>query len=137
MAPPEVLDVFSFPLLQGDARTALKRPASVLLTEKTTRFFFGGTNPVGKIITINNDISGLRWRELTVTGVLRDIPRTSSYQFDLLFSPPPRAVRLWQRWIRDTRWRNIHSFILLRHGADLANLKAGLPAFRFATWETR
>lgn len=57
--------MFDFELTQGDRRTALDDPKSVVLTEETARLLFGATSPMGKNITLNGDI------HLTVTGVMK------------------------------------------------------------------
>ncbi|WP_028296941.1 ABC transporter permease [Olivibacter sitiensis] len=72
------LDVFSFPLLAGDAATALKSPDAILITERMAIKYFGDTNPIGKTLRRENNQSK------TVTGVLGDIPANSHLQFDYL-----------------------------------------------------
>jgi putative ABC transport system permease protein len=72
-------DVFSFPLVQGVAATALKEPHSLVITEATARKLFGLTDPMGKLVkfdTVN----------YTVTGVAKDIPKLSHLHFDMLVS---------------------------------------------------
>jgi putative ABC transport system permease protein len=72
------LTTFSFPLVSGDARTALSRNQSLVLTQSAARGLFGeGVDPLGKVLTTS-------WGgvELTVTGVLADPPAQSSLRFD-------------------------------------------------------
>lgn len=80
LADPEFLEIFDFPLIQGNPKTALSNPHSVVLTEKAARKYFGINNPIGKIIRIQNEI------DLQITGVLKDIPANSHLQFDFLAS---------------------------------------------------
>lgn len=77
------LDVFSFPLIRGDKRTALSNPSSIVLTESTALKFFGSEDPVGKVISRKNTGGS---RDLTVTGILRDTPLNSHLQFDYIIS---------------------------------------------------
>lgn len=72
-------DVFSFPLTEGNAATALRRPYSLVLTQTTAIKLFGRADPIGKVVkfdTIN----------YTVTGVLQDLPKLSTIRFEMLVS---------------------------------------------------
>lgn len=80
-ANPGFLTVFSFPLLYGDRNTALTAPNSVVLTEETSKKFFGTSNTVGKSLFFDNDSVPYR-----VTGVLKNFPVNSSISFNLLVS---------------------------------------------------
>ena len=70
-ADNEILTVFTFPLLKGDSKTALKEPFSLVLTETLANTYFGNEDPIGKTITLDNT------DEYKVTGVLKDIPAAS------------------------------------------------------------
>jgi putative ABC transport system permease protein len=80
-ADPNFLQMFNYPLLQGDNASVLSRPDGVVITAATAMKYFGSTNAVGKIIHVDNDINGNNY---TVTGVLNNIPHNSHLQFDLL-----------------------------------------------------
>jgi len=75
---PSFLRMFSFPLLAGDRATALESPYSMVITEEIAEKYFSGENPLGKVISVNNQY------EFAVTGVLKKIPHNSSLQFDIL-----------------------------------------------------
>ncbi len=75
---PSFLRMFSFPLLAGDRATALESPYSMVITEEIAEKYFSGEDPLGKVISVNNQF------EFTVTGVLKKIPHNSSLQFDIL-----------------------------------------------------
>lgn len=77
---PELLDIFSLELLQGDPSTALDRPNTVLLSQKAARTYFGDANPLGKTLLVDNEI------ELEVTGVYRDFPGNSTLDAEILAS---------------------------------------------------
>ncbi|HHF51982.1 MAG TPA: hypothetical protein ENL46_04780 [Candidatus Aminicenantes bacterium] len=53
---PDFLHMFSFPLLQGNPDTALSGRDSIILSEKASRRYFRDEDPVGKILTVNNNI---------------------------------------------------------------------------------
>ncbi len=71
---------FNFPLAAGDSETALKEPYSIVFTPSAAEKYFGDENPIGKTVTINEN------REYKVTGVLKENPKHSHLQFDILRS---------------------------------------------------
>ncbi len=73
------LQVFNYPVLQGDAATCLQKPNSVVLTEQTAKKYFGSTNAIGKVLLFDTDK-----KPFIVTGVLKNIPGQSSFQLDML-----------------------------------------------------
>lgn len=78
MVDPEFLTMFSFSLIQGDASNILDDPNSVVITKKIAQKYFGNSNPLGKIFRVDNQ------HNLTVTGVLNDIPKNSLLDFSIL-----------------------------------------------------
>ena len=79
-ADNSIFEIFSFPLLKGDARNALKAPFTIVLTEQTARKYFGDDDPIGKIITFDNK------DDYQVTGIMKNIPPNSHFTFDMLCS---------------------------------------------------
>lgn len=75
------LKMFTYPLLSGDAATALTGPDGIVLTEDMARKYFGSTDVLGKMIRVNNDIVP---HDLVVKGVLKAIPGNSHLQFGFL-----------------------------------------------------
>jgi len=77
---PEVFQMFSFPLLSGDARTALQKPFSIVLNQATAGKLFGKSNPMGETIRDKNG------KVYTITGVMADIPYNSHLQYNAFVS---------------------------------------------------
>jgi putative ABC transport system permease protein len=78
---PSFFKIFDFPLIQGDANTALKDSNSVLLTKETADKYFGDWKlAMGKTIRWDNK------EVLKVTGILAPIPQNSDFQFRVVFS---------------------------------------------------
>lgn len=84
-AEPSFFEVFSFPLLSGDMRTALNDPHSVILTEKAAIKMFGTTDVLGRPLSMKSNAS-TNSEEYVITGVLRDLPKFSHIQFEALAS---------------------------------------------------
>ncbi|HEY0742444.1 MAG TPA: ABC transporter permease [Chryseosolibacter sp.] len=78
---PSFLSMFSFPLLKGDAATALNDPKSIVLTEDFARDLFGNRDPLGETVTVSEDEHNF---EFTVTGVLKDLPSNTAFNFEYI-----------------------------------------------------
>ncbi len=78
LVDPSFFDIFSFPFIQGNPETAMKENYSVILTEKMARKYFGNEDPVGQILTVNDQM------DLQVTGLIQNVPSQSSLRFDCL-----------------------------------------------------
>ena len=75
---PEFLDIFSFPLVSGNA--ALHDLRSIVITQEMAQKLFPNTNPIGQAITLKTQEK----KDYIVSGVLKNIPKSSSLQFDVL-----------------------------------------------------
>ncbi|MCP4726026.1 MAG: FtsX-like permease family protein [bacterium] len=73
-------NVFSFPLISGTADRVLEIPNTVVVTRSFADEHYPDEDPVGKIILYDGKYN------LTVTGVMEDVPENSDYQFDLVIS---------------------------------------------------
>lgn len=72
------LHMFSFPLLSGSTRGALKEQHAIILTQQLAKRIFGNEDPVNKVIRLDSA------NNVTVMGILKDIPLNSSLKFDYL-----------------------------------------------------
>lgn len=119
------LDMFSFPLVKGDAREVLKNTNSVVITEKIGVKYFGAVDPIGKLITVSGDQS------FYVTGVLKNIPPNSHMSFDFLFpikSLPEYQNRFAEKW-SGSGGDVAYTYILVKNTVDPVDLEKKLPAF--------
>ena len=115
---PEALAVFSFPLVAGDAATALAEPGQIVLTETTARTLFGRTDVIGESFA-----SGAN--TLTVTGVMEDVPAQSHLAFHALAS---LATLEDPGWLNTWRTSAFQTYVLLREGTPASAFEAKLPA---------
>ncbi|WKN41479.1 ABC transporter permease [Tunicatimonas pelagia] len=116
-------DVFSFTLLQGNPKTALKEPFSIVLTEKGAQKYFGNEDPLGQQLLIEQEYN------CTVTGVMRDIPKNSSFDAQVFLSLSSELEEL--NPTRSEQWGNFGytSYVQLSEGADPKVLESKLPNF--------
>jgi len=91
LAEPQLFEMFSFSLIEGDPITALSEPMSIILSESNAKKFFGDEPALGKAMLANNQIS------LTVTGIVEDCPDNSSitYEYILPFSILGDRINTW------------------------------------------
>ncbi len=122
MADSTVFDMFSYELIQGNPKTALLEPFSIILTERLARKYFGDENPMGKLVELSFDTSSRTWENTPrkVTGVMKDVPAQSHLQFDFICSP----YTFSDEWLR--AWRNfwVYTYIEFEPGADLDHASA-------------
>jgi len=109
-------NIFSYPLISGDPKTALKDPYTVVISEDVAQKLFRNVNPVGQSIIINGD------KPLKITGVAKNAPVNSHFKFDFLQSyatlmkdnPPNANFNLDNAWLSD----GCTTYLLLRPGVD-------------------
>jgi len=115
----DYLRVFPFPLLGGDAATALKGSGpSVVITASVARSLFGKEDALSKTIRFGSDL-------LKVTAVVKDLPRNSSFHFDYLlpfsdFAHDPGIKQALTNW-NDAYYQ---LYLSLRPDADAAAAEA-------------
>src|SRR5690606_10578237 len=79
-ADPSFLDLFRFPMVEGDPSTVLDEPFTVALTARQAKEFSPEGNAVGQPLILNNATE----RPFVVTGVLADLPANTHLRFDYL-----------------------------------------------------
>jgi len=110
-------DVFSFKMLQGNPKTCLRNPRSIVLTEEYATKYFGDEDPMGKTFRIEQDTN-----YYTVTGIMEDVPGNSHIHFKMLGS-----LCTFDR-SRSTNWVQ-HSYItyfVLAPGTDPVEFESRL-----------
>jgi putative ABC transport system permease protein len=106
-----VFRVFTYPMLEGDARTALVAPHSMVLTESVAKEFYGKTTGVvGKSL---RDDKGEIYK---ITGVVKDVPMNSHLRFNLLVSLSTLGKDFDQNW----GGFGIYTYVLLKPNVDAA-----------------
>ncbi|GAB3705989.1 ABC transporter permease [Spirosoma flavus] len=118
-ADTNFFSMFSFPLLSGDPKTALKDPKSVVISEEMAQKSLGTTNALGKVLLFKNDGE---FEPYTVTGVAQKCPQNSSIKFDVLmptlFNP--------EEYSNNENWFSVfqNTFVVLSPNANLQAVEA-------------
>ncbi|HKZ66548.1 MAG TPA: ABC transporter permease, partial [Chitinophagaceae bacterium] len=108
--------VFTYPLLAGDAKTALIQPFTAAISETTARKLFGNTNAVGKTMKLNRNSS------YTITAVYKDAPVNTQLKPDVLLSYTTFLKFQGADNNPETAWAwdGCLTYLLLRPGVDPA-----------------
>lgn len=79
LADSTLFQIFTFPFVRGDPKTALAELDSIVITEETATRYFGNKNPLGETLHVRQFNAKFK-----VTGVVQDIPKQSHIHFDLV-----------------------------------------------------
>lgn len=104
------LDMFDFPMVYGNSTKALAGNYNIVLTEKLAKTLFGNESAMGKTIRVDsNDV-------FTVSGVMKDLPNTTTFKFDYLL-PFTYLYKLKQD---DNAWddNQLNTYVLLKQNAS-------------------
>ncbi len=116
----DFLKMFQFPLLSGNRNELLKDPYSIVLTESLAKALFGNMDPINQTVRFDDK------NEMKVTGVLKDIPNNSSFQFDFLvpFSYYEAAFPMVKMArSRNFQWNGFQIFVKLKPGVSYAQVE--------------
>ncbi len=118
MVDSTFFDVFPATFLAGTPENALNRENTIVLTQSMAQKLFPDQNPVGEILK-NNDTN------YEVTAVITDPPKSTSIPYRYLLSLPH------DEWATKGWWsaNNFNSYIKLKEGVDVEQLKAKMPDF--------
>lgn len=115
--------LFSYDLLTGNPKSALKDSHTAVIEQQTARKYFGEENPIGKRISVGS-INGVE--EFEITGVVQS-PKNSHLQFDFLFSYQSLIDLFGEDANNTWGWYDYYTYLLLRKGTDIAALEAKFP----------
>lgn len=111
-----IFSVFTLPMIVGDAKTALKEPNSIVITESEAKKYFNKTNAVGETLFSVTD-STLR----KVTGVVRDMPAQSHFRADFFLSCGENRKNNWNGF-------SVNTYVLLMPGTNARHAENGFNA---------
>ncbi len=124
--------LFTFPLVEGTAATALTQPNTVALSASQARKYFGDGKPLGRTLTLNNQFGKTLY---TVTAVYADMPQNSDMRFDAVFSlqtlanPANLNGNTWAR-LDGFDGSFLTTFLQLSESADTKSLLTKFNAFK-------
>lgn len=118
-ADNNVFTVFTVPMLDGNPKGALTAPNSIVISERAARKYFNKTNVTGQYLTLVN--GNINYK---ITGVIKDIPRQSHFNFDYFLSRSTQELK------SDTNWNSFafNTYVLLKPGTDQKAFETKLNA---------
>ena len=124
-ADSSFFQVFDFPLVKGDPKTALRDQFNIVLSETAAKKYFkDAQSALGQTLLITGDSY-----PAVITGIMKDMPENSQLKADMLVS----MSTLTQKFNKglDDQWGNYGSnaYILLKPGTNAVALQAKFPAF--------
>ncbi|BAU54395.1 ABC transporter permease [Mucilaginibacter gotjawali] len=120
-ADPEIFQMLQLPFAKGSPTNAFAQLKSVVISERMAKTFFGTTDPMGKLIKLNNT------ENYTVTGVFKDLPQNSTYQFQWLI--PMANIDHKQTWMNIWGANWCRTLVELEPNANLAVINQKLSRY--------
>lgn len=118
----DFLQVFTFPMVQGDPNTALNDEHSIVVTQSLAKSLFGREDAMGKVIRLDDKDN------YQVTGILKDLPNNTRFDFQYLL--PWTFVR--KQGNDDPYWGNnsTRTYVLLKQNSTMASINAKLIGYK-------
>lgn len=113
----EAFSVFNYTFINGDAKSALSSPYSVVLTKSTASRYFGNSNPIGKKLQISADNG--QQESYTVTAIIKDVPSNTHMPVTLFTGiNKPEDRKGWA-----------YTYVLLEEQSTIKSVADKMPSF--------
>jgi putative ABC transport system permease protein len=117
-----IFEIFDFRLVEGDERTALKEPKTVVLTRKMAARYFGTGDAVGQSLPFE-------WQgeqvDFKITGILEEVPENSHVHFNMLISMANYKEDPYDSW----RGNNLYTYVMVAENTSIQDLEEKLKVF--------
>ena len=121
-AGQDFFKMFTYPLLEGNAITALQTPSDIAISKKMAEEFFGSpAEAIGKTIRYQNN------RDFKITAVFDNVPQNSTTQFDYILN--------WQHFLEGNTWAKDWTnngpacYLMLRQGTNGKDFEKKIDRF--------
>ncbi|MBC7828349.1 MAG: ABC transporter permease [Chitinophagaceae bacterium] len=115
VADENFLQIFDFPLLSGDKKTVLQEPNSIIINEDLAMRLFNKIDVLGKTLQFSFMESPLK-----ITGILKNLPRNSSFDFNSITSEASFRNGNFYRTLAASDWlsNNFSVYALLKSNSN-------------------
>lgn len=121
---PNFFSIFTLPMIGGNAKTALSRLNTIVLTKATAEKYFGN-DPGGYRDAIGKTLSLNRGTDIyTITGIIENIPSNSHFHFDMFASMTGWKDATSNSWMTS----GFYTYLLLKRGVNYQDMEAKFPA---------
>jgi putative ABC transport system permease protein len=107
LVDPDFLEMFTLHFLEGNPKTALNEPHSLVLTVDAAKRYFGDEDPMGKTLLVENQY------DFVVRAVIGNIPENSHLHYELLAPFAKELGSSMNDW--NTSW--CYTYVLLQPNA--------------------
>ncbi|MGS2764774.1 ABC transporter permease [Sinomicrobium sp. M5D2P9] len=118
-ADPDFFEIFTLPVVRGNAKNPLGEPNSIVLTRDEAHKYFGDTDPIGKELFVGEDREPFR-----VTAIIENVPENSHFHFDMFASMLGYAPAKGTSWTKS----DFFTYLLLNKDADIRSVEKKLPS---------
>ena len=122
-ADSTLFDVFTFPMVAGNPQKALVQPYSIVLTESAAKKYFGNERALGAVMKLSDTIN------LTVTGIIKDIPSNAHFTFDAMLSRT--TLNDLSNYEPEDQWfyNGFYTYFLVAKNTDVSFLESRVTPF--------
>ncbi len=117
--------IFNYPLIDGTNQAPITEPNTALITEQLAKKLFGDSNPINKDFVLEN------LETIRITGVLKDLPKTTLIQSQIFVSFP--TIKSYDEFLSSESWGGInsslHCYALMRPDQDIALIEEQLKEY--------
>ncbi|MCL6216992.1 ABC transporter permease [Zunongwangia pacifica] len=112
-ADESIIDVFDLKFIQGNPKTALTRPNTIIISESSAKRYFGNLNPIGKQLKLEN------YQDFEITGVFKDFSSNSTIDCNVVASFKST------HFAKNPSWGNasFETYVLLSKNANLTSVE--------------
>lgn len=127
LASPEFFQVFDFEILEGDKINPLSEPYTMVLSEKQALKYFNRLDVVGESLNFE------RYGSFRITAVMKDVPRNSYLQFEMVFSQDfdqyfENVASWFPNWFQSWRGSPARTYVVLSDALQKEAFEEQLPA---------
>ncbi|MDB5133498.1 MAG: hypothetical protein JWP37_101 [Mucilaginibacter sp.] len=117
-----IFDVFTLPVISG--KPSLNEPHTAVITESTAKKYFNKIDVAGQTLTINDT------SQYKITGVIKDIPSQSHFNFDFFLSYSSIPEYRAGGW----GYGGMHNYVLLKPGANIKKIESQMQAIAYKNY---
>jgi len=122
IAEPQFFEIFNFPLLAGNAKTALAEPNAAVLTQQTAeKYFSDWHNAMGKYIKYDNQ------KVCKVTGILKNLPANTDFPLQVVVSFKTSGNDTSSDWVSTNG--DLNTFVVLPKNMVMQQFNTNLQTF--------
>lgn len=123
---PAIFNIFTLPVEKGTIAELSTTKNSVIISSETAKIYFGNTDPVGQILTLQNPGGTY---EVKIAGIMKNIPETSTFRADIIAPLKLLEPALDKNWsnvqknpLHDRYLSIINAYIMLKPETDVNNI---------------